>query len=76
MNQSTDTALILTSLISFCSQQQQVSNSSAHNTPCSEVGYIANACDSTCSVGIAPGNQIAGPNDGGVWISPQGDNSQ
>ena len=76
MNQSTDTVLILKSLISFRSQQQQVPNSSAHNTPHSEVGDIANAGDSTHSVGIAPVNQITGLNYGGVGISPQGDNSQ
>ena len=56
MNQLTDMISTLTSLISFHSQQQQVSNSSAHNTPHSGVGAIANPGDNTPLNGVAPGN--------------------
>ena len=58
MNQLTDMISALTSLISFHSQQQQVFNSSAHNTPHSGVAAIANAGDNTPLNGVAPGNQM------------------
>ena len=74
MNQLTDMVSTLTSLISFLSQQQ-VSNSSAHNTPHSGVGDIANVGDNTPSNGVAPGNQMTGLINGGVGILLQGDNT-
>ena len=45
--QLTDTISILMLLIKFDCQQQQVHNSSAHNTPHSGVGALANASDNT-----------------------------
>ena len=56
MRQLTDMISTLTSLISFHSQQQQVSISSARNTPHSGVGAFANADDNTALNGVAPGN--------------------
>ena len=70
MSHLTDMISTLKSLISFCSQQQQVLNSSAHNTPHSGVGAIANAVDNTPLNGVAPGNQMTGLIRGGVGILP------
>ena len=75
MNQLTDMISMLTSLISFHSQQQQVPNSSAHNTPQSGVGAIVNAGDNTSLNGVAPGNQMTGLIHSGVVILAQGDNT-
>ena len=75
MNQLTDMISALTSLISFHSQQQQVFNSSAHNTPHSGVAAIANAGDNTPLNGVAPGNQKTGLIHSGVGILPQDDNT-
>ena len=58
MNQLTDMILTLTSLISFHSQQQQVPNFSAHNTPHSGAEAIENAVDNIPLNGVAPGNQM------------------
>ena len=75
MNQLTDMISTLTSLISFYSQQQQVPNSSANNTPHSGVGAIANAFDNTPLNGVAPGNQMTGLIHSGVGILPHGENT-
>ena len=56
-------------------QQQHVPNSSAHNTPHSGVGGIANAGDSTPLNGVTPVNQMTGLINGGVGILAQGDNT-
>ena len=74
MSQLTDMIPSLMSLILFHSQQQQVPNSSAHNTPHNGVGAIANAGDNTPLNGVSPGNQMAGLIHGGVGILPHGDN--
>ena len=59
LNQLTDMISMLSSLISFHSQQQQVPNSPAHNASHSGVGgAIANAGDNTPLNGVAPGNQM------------------
>ena len=57
------------------SQQQQVRNSSSHNTPHSGAGPIANTNDNNPANGFALGSQMAGHNHGGVGILPQGDNT-
>lgn len=44
--------------MSFHSQQQQLPNSSVHNTPHIGVGVIANSVDNTPSNGVKPGNQM------------------
>ena len=75
MNQLADMISMLTSLIPFHSQQQQVPNSSAHNTPQSGVGAIVNAGDNTPLNGVAPGNQMTGLIHSGIVILPQGDNT-
>ena len=73
--QLTDMISTLTSLISFHSQQQQVPNSSTHNTPHSGVGAPTNVGDNTLLNGVAPGNQMTGLIHGGVGNLPQGDNT-
>ena len=75
MNQLPDMISTLTSLISFHSQQRQVPNSLAHNTPHSGVGAIANADDNTPLNAVAPGNQMTGLIHGGAGILPQDDNT-
>ena len=75
MSQLTDMISTLTSLISFHSQQQQVSISSSHNTLHSGVEATANAGDNTPLNGVASGNQMTGLIHGGVGILPQGDNA-
>ena len=66
---------ILTPLMSFLSQQQQVSNSSAHNTPHSGVGAAANMGDNTPPNVVAPANQMTVLINGGVGILPQSENT-
>ena len=58
INQLSDMISTLTFLISFHNQQQQVTNSSAHKTPHSGVGAIANVGDNTLSNEVAPVNQM------------------
>ena len=58
INQLSDMISTLTFLISFHNQQQQVTNSSAHKTPHSGVGAIANVGDNTPSSEVAPVNQM------------------
>ena len=60
--------VVLTSLISSHSQQQQVPNSRGYNTPHSGVGAIPNAGDNTPWNGVTPGNQMTGLVNGGVGI--------
>ena len=67
--------VVLTSLISSHSQQQQVPNFRGYNTPHSGVGAIPNAGDNPPSNGVTPGNQMTGLVNGGVRILSQGDNA-